>query len=144
GEHSRSFAALAGGEFLEPRGAFLCRIALGQRPRDAIQSTLRPWQRFVEHGNRRARATASASRFDLLMRPLMFNSELLNDHRAGHSEFQIEQFILTRGNWSPFGRYKQCLREIDSRRRAIQDMHLELAQLQLDLDRRALWVRWFR
>lgn len=52
----------------------------------------------------------------------------------GHSEFQIDHFIVNKGNWTPYGRYKQCQREIRSRESGIKYMELELAEKAIDLE----------
>lgn len=64
-------------------------------------------------------------------------NELLQDHQAGHSGLQIDQFIALKGNWTPYGRYKQCLREIDGRHRGLQELHEEAELATLDLDQAA-------
>lgn len=67
--------------------------------------------------------------------------QLLADHQAGHSELQIDRFIIEKGNWTPYGRYKQALREIDSRHASLQAMRedAEIAELEL----RSV-LAWFR
>ena len=59
--------------------------------------------------------------------------ELLADHQGGHSDLQIERFITIRGNWTAYGRYKQCLREIDGRHHGLQDLREEAELAELDL-----------
>lgn len=58
---------------------------------------------------------------------------LLADHQPGHSAFQIAHFIVTRGNWTPWGKYRQCLRELERRRGAIEQLEHELEIAALDL-----------
>lgn len=60
--------------------------------------------------------------------------ELLSDHQSGHSDLQIDYFIVSKGNWTPYGRYKQCLREIASRHNALLEMREEAELAVLDLD----------
>jgi hypothetical protein len=62
------------------------------------------------------------------------SDRLLADHRSGHSEFQIDRFILARGNWTAYGRYKQSLREIHKRRRALEDLESRRRCVEVDLD----------
>jgi len=59
--------------------------------------------------------------------------QLLCDHQPGHSAFQIAHFIVTRGNWTPWGKYRQCLRELDRRRAGIEQLEHELEIAALDL-----------
>jgi hypothetical protein len=52
---------------------------------------------------------------------------LLDDHRPFHSEFQLENFIVSKsGHGNLFGQYKQVLRELDSRKRTLRDYDLQL------------------
>lgn len=60
--------------------------------------------------------------------------QLLFDHQPRHSDLQIDQFIVMKGNWTPYGRYKQALREIDSRYSGLQDMREDAELAVLDLD----------
>lgn len=53
---------------------------------------------------------------------------------SGHSDFQIDHFIVNKGNWTPYGQRQQIRREIDSRERAIAELHLDLEERQLDLE----------
>src|SRR3990172_2909073 len=50
-----------------------------------------------------------------------------------HTQFQIDHFIIERGNWLPWGKLKQCRREIAGRERAIADLRDELETAELDL-----------
>lgn len=63
--------------------------------------------------------------------------DYLNDHQEGHSEFQIERFIVTRGNWTPYGRYKQVLRELDKRQRGLEELQTRRRFLLIDRDEAA-------
>ncbi len=47
-------------------------------------------------------------------------NDLLADYRPFHSEFQIDHFIVARAG-TPWGQYQQCLREIATRREALED-----------------------
>jgi hypothetical protein len=51
---------------------------------------------------------------------------------GGHSAYQIEHFITTRGNWTPWGKLQQALREVRTRRRARAQLcsEIELAQIE--------------
>lgn len=60
--------------------------------------------------------------------------ELLQDHRALHSDLQIDAWILQQDNWTPWGRYQQALRELHGRRLAIETLTRELALALLDLE----------
>lgn len=60
-------------------------------------------------------------------------AELLSDHQGGHSDLQIEQFITVKGHWTTYGRYKQCLREIDKRHRGLVDLREEAELAAMDL-----------
>lgn len=59
---------------------------------------------------------------------------MMQDHQSGHSDLQIDHFIVSKGNWTPYGRYKQCLREIASRHNALLEMREEAELAVLDLD----------
>lgn len=56
-----------------------------------------------------------------------------DDYRTRHSEFQIDNFILTKGNWTTWGMYRQCLREVDSRERTKCELEEQLELLELDV-----------
>ncbi len=51
---------------------------------------------------------------------------------GGHSRFQIEHFITTRGNWTPWGKLQQALREVRKRRQGETQLHddIELALIE--------------
>lgn len=58
----------------------------------------------------------------------------------GHTPFQIDHFILRRGNWTPWGEYRQCVREIRRRRRGVVQLDDEIHAVLLDLaDARGTW-----
>ncbi len=64
-----------------------------------------------------------------------------------HSEFQIEHFIVGRGNFTPYGRYKQAVREMEKRERAAEELLLTINDLTLKLEtvqRRWCVTRWQR
>lgn len=60
--------------------------------------------------------------------------QLLADHQSGHSDLQIDRFIVEKGNWTPYGRYKQALREIAGRHNSLQEMREDAELAVLDLD----------
>ncbi|MGE3316617.1 MAG: hypothetical protein AB7O26_15985 [Planctomycetaceae bacterium] len=51
---------------------------------------------------------------------------------SGHSRFQIEHFIATRGNWTPWGKLQQARRELRKRRFAETELKddIELAEIE--------------
>lgn len=57
-----------------------------------------------------------------------------------HSEFQIDNFIVGRGNFTPYARYKQAQREADKRERGADELLLAIDDLILDIE--ALQARW--
>jgi len=59
---------------------------------------------------------------------------LLADHQMFHSDFQISEFILNGdacGN--VYGMYRQCLRELDKRKRVLRQLYIERERKMLDL-----------
>jgi hypothetical protein len=65
---------------------------------------------------------------------------LLADYEAGHSEFQIERFIVDRGNWTIWGRLQQALREIQKRRRGQAQLRDEIQLAQVErIEARRRW-----
>lgn len=60
--------------------------------------------------------------------------ELLKDHQLYHDSFQITHFIVGKAG-NVFGRYRQCLREIDARRRRQREINRELRRTLLRLAR---------
>ena len=61
-------------------------------------------------------------------------NELLKDHQLYHSDFQIDNFITLRSGGTPYGQYKQALRELDKRKRGLKGLYAEKALLQVDID----------
>lgn len=53
-------------------------------------------------------------------------NELLKDFQLYHSEFQIIHFILKGSSPTKYGIYKQCLRELDKRYKAIKELKIQL------------------
>lgn len=61
---------------------------------------------------------------------------LLDDHQTGHSEFQDDYLITVKAGGTPYGQYKQSLRELYKRFRGLREMlcdqkrlHIEIQQL---------------
>jgi len=48
---------------------------------------------------------------------------LLDDHQRYHSDFQIDHFIIARSGGTKYGMYKQALRELDKRTRALRSLY---------------------
>jgi len=59
---------------------------------------------------------------------------LFGDHRKYHSERQIDSFIVARSGLTPYGRYRQSLRELWSRYSSLWSAWRELQELQIDLE----------
>lgn len=59
--------------------------------------------------------------------------EIINDHRALHTEFQMDHFITGSNNGTPYALYKQALREFTSRLSSLQHLYIEEQRKQLDL-----------
>jgi hypothetical protein len=55
--------------------------------------------------------------------------KLLADHRSGHSEFQVDHFIVG-AEVNPWAQYKQALREVAGRWESIETMRLDLQVLE--------------
>ena len=60
---------------------------------------------------------------------------LLRDHRMFHTEFQMDYFITGRSGETDWGKYRQALRELEKRHRALEDLYHELAQKERELRR---------
>ena len=62
--------------------------------------------------------------------------ELLNDHLSYHSQFQQDYFItgLGKAGNTAFSQYKQSLRELNSRYRALKDLYASRELLQIDIE----------
>ncbi len=59
---------------------------------------------------------------------------LLADHQCFHSDLQIDRFILAKEGGTPYGCYKQALRELSKRYGALKSLLLDRAILQVDID----------
>jgi len=66
---------------------------------------------------------------------------LMADNRRCHSDFQMDYFITSRaGGRTLYGQYKQALRELHKRMRALESVEYEQAELQCDAeDLRSRW-----
>ena len=60
--------------------------------------------------------------------------ELLDDHQLFHSKFQQDQLITTKGVGTPYGQYKQSLRELYKRVRGYREDVANRDQLIVDID----------
>ena len=61
--------------------------------------------------------------------------ELLADHQLYHSALQMDHFITARaGGPTPYGQYKQALRELYKRYRGLKDLATQKALLEVDID----------
>lgn len=60
--------------------------------------------------------------------------ELLVDHQLYHSEFQQDRFITIKSGGTPYGCYKQALRELHKRHQAIQELELQINEAEIDLE----------
>lgn len=61
-------------------------------------------------------------------------SQLLADHELYHSEFQQDRFITIKNGGTPYGCYKQALRELHKRHQAIQELELQIEEAEIDLE----------
>lgn len=69
--------------------------------------------------------------------------ELLRDHQSLHSDLQIDAWILNEGNPTDWGRYQQSLRELHSRRGAVESLTREADLALLDLEQCRRSRPWF-
>lgn len=60
--------------------------------------------------------------------------EFYNDYQPGHSKFQIENFILYMNGRTPYGQYKQALRELFPRFKNILDSILNIEKLEDEIE----------
>jgi len=60
--------------------------------------------------------------------------ELFEDHQMYHSEFQQDYFITSKSGGTPYGMYKQALRELHKRYRGLKGLYAEKELLQVDID----------
>jgi len=64
--------------------------------------------------------------------------ELFEDHQMYHSEFQQDYFITSKSGGTPYGMYKQALRELHKRYRGLKGLYAEKELLQVDIDELAV------
>lgn len=60
---------------------------------------------------------------------------LLADLRVGHSEFQLDYFVVAANGVTPWGAYQQCLRELRTREESLRSGEFELRRLILRIAR---------
>jgi len=62
--------------------------------------------------------------------------DFFEDLNLSHSVFQIENFILgSEMGLTPWGKYKQCLREIHRRVRSLKDINYQIAKKEIEIKR---------
>jgi hypothetical protein len=59
--------------------------------------------------------------------------ELLGDHRPYHSDLQMDCFITGISGGTDYGMYKQALRELDKRYRALRHLYIERERLRMKI-----------
>jgi hypothetical protein len=65
---------------------------------------------------------------------------LAEDHFKYHSEFQMDYFITGRSGGTPYGQYKQALRELFSRADALRDEFAEKQKMDIELESMQKWL----
>lgn len=60
--------------------------------------------------------------------------DLLADHHYLHWSTQLDHFITVRAGGTPYGMYKQALRELDKRERGLNGMYADRDRLLVDLE----------
>jgi hypothetical protein len=60
-------------------------------------------------------------------------SELMVDHQEFHSDLQMDSFITQRNGGTLYGLYKQALRELATRIRALRDRYFGIELLELEI-----------
>jgi hypothetical protein len=61
-------------------------------------------------------------------------AELLSDHQLYHSDFQMDFWITLRSGGTPYGCYRQALREIWKRSRGMSELRAQRDLLRLDIE----------
>jgi len=62
-------------------------------------------------------------------------NNLLADHEPGHSDFQIDNFILGSPECgTTYGKYRQVLRELEGRRAGLIGLYLDREEAQINID----------
>ncbi|MCW5876469.1 MAG: hypothetical protein KIS85_06260 [Anaerolineales bacterium] len=67
--------------------------------------------------------------------------ELLQDHMTGMSAFQDDWLVTARAGLTPYGQYKQALREVYKRLRGLRELYAERDILLIDLEEKEIQVR---
>jgi hypothetical protein len=60
--------------------------------------------------------------------------ELIDDHRMYHDETQMDCFITAKAGGTPYGMYRQALRELYKRLRGLKGLYADYALLEVDID----------
>jgi len=60
--------------------------------------------------------------------------KLLADHLHGHSDFQMDYFITGKGGPTTYGMYRQALRELVARHKALKRLEIKRQMIELDID----------
>lgn len=71
--------------------------------------------------------------------------DFLQDHQSAHSDFQMDYFITVKSGGTPYGCYKQALRELSKRTRGIEQLRFDRERLLVDIAeleaRQRKWIR---
>ncbi len=62
--------------------------------------------------------------------------ELLNDHQLFNSDYQDDNFV-TRSGGTPWGQYKQAIRELYKRFRGLRESTCDLEKLEIEIEEKA-------
>lgn len=60
--------------------------------------------------------------------------EFKKDNDMFHSDYQIENFILIQNGHTPYGTYKQALRELFAREQSLRGLYAKELEMQIDLE----------
>jgi len=60
--------------------------------------------------------------------------EFINDNQNGHTNFQIDNFIVGKSGISYYGKYKQAIREMQCRYETLKGLYLDRELKQIDID----------
>ena len=61
-------------------------------------------------------------------------NEILKDHRPTMSEFQHDHFVTGMSAVTPYGQYKQAVRELYTRVCSLRDLEFEKEEMEIDVD----------
>src|SRR5579863_2272034 len=78
------------------------------------------------HSNTNSERSSVASMIEL--------SDLLTDHQEFHSDLQMDSFITARSGGTLYGCYKQALRELATRVRALRERYFGRRLLLLEIE----------